>query len=59
MKKCCICGKEVEGYGNNPWPISTNIEDRCCDECNLTVVVPKRLEMIQERNKVYLSKKKA
>ena len=19
MKKCCICGKEIEDWGNNPW----------------------------------------
>ena len=58
MKKCCICGKEIKGYGNNPWPISTNKEDRCCDECNFTIVVPKRIEMLQERYKDSLSKKK-
>lgn len=58
MKKCCICGKEIEGYGNNPWPISTNEEDLCCDECNFTIVVPKRIEMLQERYKDSLSKKK-
>lgn len=34
--KCCICGKEIVGYGNNPYPIK---EGRCCDECNLIVVV--------------------
>lgn len=20
-EKCCICGKEIEGMGNNPYPV--------------------------------------
>ena len=48
---CCICGKEFEGWGNNPWPIKP--EGKCCDECNFTVVVPARMESLKEhgRNK--------
>lgn len=43
QKVCCICGKEFDGWGNNPWPI---VEDgECCDECNMTRVVPARIEM--------------
>lgn len=44
MKKyiCCICGKEFEGYGNNPAPIKG---DRCCDDCNKSVVIPARLKL--------------
>lgn len=34
--KCCICGKEFEGYGNNPWPIKK--EGKCCDSCNINVI---------------------
>ena len=30
--KCCICGKMITGYGNNPWPIKD--EGECCDKCN-------------------------
>lgn len=33
---CCICGKECEGYGNNPSPLKDN--GRCCDECNELVI---------------------
>ena len=40
--KCCLCGKEVEGYGNDPHPIQTQNED---DECNLAIVVPARIEI--------------
>ena len=33
---CCICGKEFEGLGNNPYPLKE--EERCCDECNKQVI---------------------
>lgn len=38
--KCCICGKEIEGYGNNPMPVAGTA---CCDECNNKVIVPLRV----------------
>lgn len=41
MKKCCICGKEFEGWGNNPWPVKS--EGLCCDDCNMEYVIPKRI----------------
>ena len=37
---CCICGKEVKEYGNDPWPIKK--EGRCCSYCNWTVVLRER-----------------
>lgn len=40
MKKCCICGKEFEGWGNNPWPLEG---DECCDDCNYEYVIPARI----------------
>lgn len=46
IKDCCFCGKPIEGFGNNPTPVSDNPEDRCCDECNIAVVVPARLKML-------------
>jgi len=42
---CCICGEEIEGYGNNPEPIKH--DGRCCDACNLKFVIPARLEGIE------------
>ena len=46
MKKftCCICGKEAEGYGNNPAPVKHS--GQCCDTCNRDVVMPKRIELL-------------
>ena len=42
--KCCICGKVLDDeLGNNPAPVVKDEKARCCDHCNLTVVVPARL----------------
>ncbi len=38
---CSICGKEFEGYGNNAYPIN---DGRCCDDCNVSIVVPRRIQ---------------
>ncbi len=34
--KCVICGKQITGYGNNPWPLADS--GRCCDNCNGKVI---------------------
>ena len=39
--KCCICGKEVDEYGNNPQPVRE--KGKCCEKCNSNVVVPARI----------------
>ena len=51
MFRCCLCGKIFTGFGNNPWPISLDPNDRCCDECNMNKVIPARLELMF-RNKL-------
>lgn len=43
--KCCICGKEIKGYGNNAAPIKSGV---CCDECNSEKVIPARLALINK-----------
>jgi len=43
MKKCCICGKEIKGWGNDPWPVVKDNDAECCDECNYEVVLPARI----------------
>jgi hypothetical protein len=49
---CCLCDKEVEGYGNDPSPIQTeNENDECCDECNLTKVIPTRINLVISKTK--------
>lgn len=42
---CCICGKKIEGWGNNPWPIKDSGE--CCSECNYTKVLPERIKRLK------------
>ena len=53
--KCCLCGCEFQGYGNNPQGAAYknedgevvfpefNENDRCCDGCNGMYVIPGRL----------------
>lgn len=43
---CCICGEELEGYGNNPAPYRDS--GVCCDACNAKFVIPARLDEYQE-----------
>ena len=43
--KCSICGKPIKAVGtwtqgNNAEPVNSG---RCCDECNVRVVIPERL----------------
>lgn len=38
---CCICGKEFEGFGNNPDPYKRR--GCCCDQCNRDYVIPSRM----------------
>jgi len=45
MKKCVICGKMYEGYGNNAMPLK---EGQCCDDCDKTQVIPYRIKRWKE-----------
>ena len=45
-EKCCICGKEINGMGNNPYPVRT--EGWCCRYCNYTVVLPERIRLSKQ-----------
>ena len=42
--ECVICNDPVYGYGNNPAPVYE--EGSCCDDCNMTVVLPERLKLL-------------
>lgn len=52
--KCCICKKELIGYGNNPDPVKDF--GRCCDECNASEVLPTRLSLLFEKNTENMTK---
>ena len=47
--KCCICGHQFSGKGNNPAPVEHHVGEVCCDECNANVVVPLRLFLYRMR----------
>jgi len=49
MKKnlCCFCGEDYGKYGNNPMPANNDPKASCCDKCNLEIVVPARLKIMQ------------
>lgn len=44
---CVLCGKEIEGYGNDPWPLS--MEGRCCDACNGNVILARLANLAASR----------
>ena len=51
--KCCICKGEIEvkgtwTQGNNALPIK---DGRCCDTCNFTKVIPKRISNLEIKTK--------
>lgn len=47
-RKCSICGKPFDGFGNNPEPVKP-YRDRCCDDCNTDVVLPLRIFSLVQR----------
>lgn len=52
--KCCICGKEIEGHGNNPIPIRK--KGRCCNECDSKLVTAYRiieLDVSEPKEKIF------
>lgn len=60
--KCCICGCQIQGYGNNPDGAVWKTEDgsihlaefkenqRCCDICDSVYVIPGRIYRWQLMN---------
>ena len=49
QKICSICKMMFVGFGHNPRPVShLKVSDRCCDDCNNTVVVPLRFKTLNK-----------
>ena len=50
---CCICRKwslgrgDKKQFGNNPAPLKTT--GQCCDSCNISKVIPIRMQRIHSR----------
>ena len=55
--KCCVCGQIIEieestgwRFGHNADPYGDEDNDRCCNKCNDTIVIPARiLEMMKNK----------
>lgn len=47
MSKCCICGKEIMGYGNSALPL---VEGICCDHCNNAIVILARMYWVAKEH---------
>ena len=46
---CCICGRHFTDWGNDPWPVNMDDNAKCCDECDMTVVLQARLEQMSDK----------
>ncbi len=42
-KSCCFCYKDAGEYGNNPEPLMDYEDGKCCDGCNVELVLPYRI----------------
>ena len=46
--ECSICKETSVGFGNNPQPVNDlKVSDRCCNDCNLSVVIPDPFKVIE------------
>lgn len=45
---CCLCGKTFKGYGNNPYPLVNDPDAKCCDECNVKVIIARMEKMTED-----------
>ncbi len=41
---CCFCGGRFIGEGNDPSPLKE--EGRCCDDCNIDVIIARIEEIL-------------
>lgn len=53
-QKCVICKQMFEGFGNNPQPLKE--KGACCDQCNLQLVVPKRINLMNQITQILKQK---
>lgn len=60
MAKCCLCGNEYDGIGNNPYPLvdAETCENgaRCCDECDKSVLMA-RIVLLDIRKAIAINSK--
>ena len=48
--KCSICGWQIVGFGNNPFPLCSvdDYESRCCDDCNDMVLNARIIQSVKK-----------
>ena len=51
---CCICGKKIENFGNNPYPYVRVENAKCCDNCYAVHVIPLRLKLRDRDYDLYI-----
>ena len=56
--KCFICGQEILDYGNNPFPLCDreDMDSRCCNDCDNTVIQARMIQMRHEQDKPEIDK---
>lgn len=56
---CVLCEKTFYDYGNSTAPILKDENKKCCDNCNLTIVIPYRYSLSEKEklNKKQLKQK--
>lgn len=53
---CCFCGEKYTMFGNSTWGVWKDEYDprgeteRCCDKCNLDIVLPARLKRLNHHD---------
>ena len=52
--KCCVCKIEIDNGMDfhNPAPIGKYTSDVCCTYCNITKVLPVRIEQTRKEQKI-------
>lgn len=50
FSKCCICGSQFEGEGNNAEPFMNG--GKCCDECYDLYVIPQKNKVAKLEHKI-------
>lgn len=61
VRRCVICGIVLPKgeYGNNPEPIKPFSSGVCCNECNMSQVIPARLAGLKSTHKVENTKEQS
>lgn len=62
LNTCSLCGKKYIGCGNSTWGYwqtkGYNLEEdsvtgemlRCCDDCNVRIIIPSRLKIVKQKH---------